>query len=408
MSIFNLKKSAAKKKVDDSDKGIPARLNEDHGGEKDTITEKQLETEGYYALEPDVTTEKQLDDVREGESHALPEKRLDDSKSKLYKHRNPSAYEGDINKLEEKRLAGKPTEDEKYKPASSTPKKMRWWEAKSPDGLKIASNKKQTKEAQAEYFENNPERWKDEFWGDEATDPVAPSAPSMPKPIEEPVPEEIDDAALTGVMKIEAVKSGLDPLPHVYLRLSYDPSFYEGAEDYAKETALETALDAYPELRGLVNIDEVKVQDGTAHLRLLGDNLIPAITKMQEEGDVESGDGNYKFKLDVNVSNQTGTPTAMGTLTFDSPSDDIDVDKLLEEAVAYVEATRPELVLDVDSFDLDKVLEGVLPFMAQVEEDVSGASPVVKTEPDFDIEETPVVPITAQAARGLKKKTITR
>ena len=145
------------------DEHIDSRLEEDRGNIPNEINEKQLET--HRGTEPEVLIEKQLDDARqEKEATELPEKRLDTKKGDFeIKYRNPSAYEGDINKLEEKRLASDPVENEKYTDASETPKDFRWWEAKSPDGLKVARKRIETAEVATEEVKElefgQPESW---------------------------------------------------------------------------------------------------------------------------------------------------------------------------------------------------------------------------------------------------------
>ena len=155
MSKFNLK---TYKKIS-GDQHIDSRLKEDHEKAPEVINEKQLED--YRGKEPQVTTEKQLEESRKAtkttEATEITEKQLDTKKGKFdIKLRNASAYEGDLPKLEEQRLKGDPIENEKYKPASETPKGMRWWEqgGKSPDGLKLAqTQKKSVTQKTAQYNE---------------------------------------------------------------------------------------------------------------------------------------------------------------------------------------------------------------------------------------------------------------
>ena len=124
----------------DGDAHIMQRLEDAHHGNiPNEITEGQLDD--YHFDVTEVTTEKLLDKVRSGSADVVTEKNLNDAKGKFgVKNRNESAFEGDMNQVEKKRLSGDKTEDEKYEIASGTPKKLRWWEIKSPDGLKIASS----------------------------------------------------------------------------------------------------------------------------------------------------------------------------------------------------------------------------------------------------------------------------
>ena len=116
---FNLKNY----KKTNGDEHIDRRLEEQRSEAPNVINEKQLED--YRATESNVSIEKMLEDSRTGEETEVTEKRLDTHKSKFAnKYRNPEAFEGDINKLEEQRLNGEPVENEKYDLASETPKQL--------------------------------------------------------------------------------------------------------------------------------------------------------------------------------------------------------------------------------------------------------------------------------------------
>lgn len=156
------------------DDHIEYRLkNEQDDKAPNEIGESQLS--GYRGKELNYLTEKQLDDKRTGGADQVVERRLDKQKSKFRNsYRNKSAYQGDMNKLEEKRLQNNPVENEKYESASFTPKGLRWWEGKkSPDGLKIAN--KINKKAQVEELTFDKPRWgevptetgeEEEYWRD--------------------------------------------------------------------------------------------------------------------------------------------------------------------------------------------------------------------------------------------------
>ena len=110
--------------------------------EPNTVTEKQLEPD--RVPEKEQTLEAQLDKTRTGAAESTTEGMLDSSKGSFdIKYRDESAYDGDINKLEEKRLDNDPVEDEKYETLSETKKDLRWWEnTNSPDKLILANKKK--------------------------------------------------------------------------------------------------------------------------------------------------------------------------------------------------------------------------------------------------------------------------
>jgi len=126
----------------DSDAHTDRMLGEQHEEAPEEITNKQLDSYRSKS-EPEVTIEKLLENKRTGSSDVILERNLDTSKDQFgSNHRDASTYEGDIPKLEEKRLASENVyEKEEYEPASETPKRQRWWEVKSEDGLKIAFKK---------------------------------------------------------------------------------------------------------------------------------------------------------------------------------------------------------------------------------------------------------------------------
>jgi len=124
----------------DGDLHTDSMLGQDHGDIPEEVTNKQLEP--LHVGNQDKTMESLLEKARTGSAEVLLEKNLDDSKEQFgSKHRDASTYEGDISKLEEKRIATNNIEKEEYEPASETPKRQRWWELKTKDGLKIASKK---------------------------------------------------------------------------------------------------------------------------------------------------------------------------------------------------------------------------------------------------------------------------
>ena len=136
-SKFNLKDY---RKVNGDDM-IEYRLNEENKGnvEPDTINESQLE--GNRVGEPNTTLEGLLNQNRKASNDfMITERGLDTKKASFDgQYRNPSAYEGDIGKLEEKRLLNSPVEDEPYETASKTPAGLRWWEInKSKNDLDLA------------------------------------------------------------------------------------------------------------------------------------------------------------------------------------------------------------------------------------------------------------------------------
>jgi hypothetical protein len=144
MSNFNLKnywkQIFSSKKEDSKGDQIETKLNEKNKKEEEVqeLTEKLLQKHRQDTEE--TITEKKLEKVRAGSEEMLVEGQLNKSKSTIVKHRNEAVAKGNINKLEEKRLAGETMESEKQEPASEVDKPRRFWETKSPDGLKLAKS----------------------------------------------------------------------------------------------------------------------------------------------------------------------------------------------------------------------------------------------------------------------------
>ena len=138
---FNLNAYLAKRASKDK-KGIPnctteCQLGNKNDGPKD-VTEKQLE--GDRKEEKVATTEKLLEKARTGTPQKLTEAQMNESNSKLVQHRNAAASAGDVNKVEEQRIAAKNAQEkEKYDSASDTDQKLMLPEVKGKDGLKTAS-----------------------------------------------------------------------------------------------------------------------------------------------------------------------------------------------------------------------------------------------------------------------------
>ena len=128
-------------KKEDSGQQIETKLVEKNKKEEEPqeITEAQLKKDRKDTEEN--TIEKKLEKVRAGSQEMLTEGQLNKSKSTIMKHRSAEkTAKGDINKLEEKRLAGETMESEKQELASEMDKPKRFYEVKSPDGLKLAKS----------------------------------------------------------------------------------------------------------------------------------------------------------------------------------------------------------------------------------------------------------------------------
>jgi len=141
--MFNLGgylKNIFSAKNKDEGQQIETKLNEKNKKEEapEELTEKQLQKDRKDTEE--TTIEKKLEKVRAGSQEMVTEGQLNKSKSTIIKQRNPETAKGNINKLEEKRLAGETMESEKQEPASEIDKPRRFWKTKSPDGLKLAKS----------------------------------------------------------------------------------------------------------------------------------------------------------------------------------------------------------------------------------------------------------------------------
>ena len=156
MTTFNLKKYLEKNAKKSEDATLTEHQLRNTGKttpkEPEQISEAQLAKQ-RSGKDPDTVIEKQLEKVRkESGSETLIEKQLDSSKSKIVSHRSDT-YSGNVNKLEEQRLAGKPVEKEKYEDAATTDKKKMFPEVKGKDGLKTAGKMTVKADLKADIFE---------------------------------------------------------------------------------------------------------------------------------------------------------------------------------------------------------------------------------------------------------------
>ena len=421
MAKFNLKNY---QKIN-GDEHIDAKLQESHQTAPNEINEVQLET--YRATKPDVLTEKQLDKVRGGnkEESEVVEKRLDTNKSKFAnKYRNPEAYTGDLNKLEEKRLLNDPVEDEKYKDASETPKKLRWWETapKSPDGLKLAQKK--IAQVRTEELTFKKPRWEEaleedfsplEDEGDlapeeEAIRPIDPSDIKDEFEIEDfsdvdLIPDIEETSESKSPMVIEKVVPITTPTYGIYVVLNYDANDFMGDEQSIKQSALDKVLETKPELSGFISTKDfggIKEEGsiGTVKLRVLDENLKMVL---EPAGESELGGDTLDRASDIQDSFEEisyeeqdvgGTPMAMGRIKVNIDVNDENRDQVIEEAVEFAQNTYPLLNINKDSMDLSKLDKGDLGFLVEIPNASS-----VDTVDSFPINE-----VAAQSSVNVKKK----
>jgi len=406
---FNLK---TYQKID-GDEHIDMRLEEARGNIPDVINEKQLEP--YRAGENDVLTEKLLETKRIGEETEITEKRLDTHKPKFAnKYRNPSAHEGDMNKLEEQRLQGDPVEKEKYEAASEAPRQFRWWEGvKSPDGLKLAKDQKKNiiakKPKKNEVEFEDPEekveeltfdkpRWQEAEESPEEKvekDPVALS--DVPQDFDV-IEEKMGGAAREIFVKKEKYLPNSNPeLSGIYMLLTFDPDAFGGSEEEIKQAALDKVLTVKPELSGLISVDnfgEIQegIDEGTVNLRAWGPEFAPIVekkplnivpsapsrrTKMElseEEAPIE--------EMSYEEKNIEGTPMAIGRIMVNSPATSENREDIVKDIVNFIQSKHPHLDIEQDSLDLSDIERGDVRYMVGVMgEEVSQLS----ANSDFEI-----------------------
>lgn len=158
VASFNSKQFFAKQaaKKSKSLQTTEGQLGNDNDGPTE-LTDAQLDS-GRKEPKP-VTIQALLEKSRTGEGQKLTEAMMDDSKSKLVKHRNPETSKGNIPKLEEKRIAAKKVEDEEYEAASETDKGLMLPEVEGKDGLRTASAKGTPRTAQLSSLPTTKEGW---------------------------------------------------------------------------------------------------------------------------------------------------------------------------------------------------------------------------------------------------------
>lgn len=349
MATYNFAKSQ-KNNLDDTHTEM--RLKDQHGEAPEVVTEKQLEKKDREG-DKDVTTEKQLEKVRTGGAEVVLEKNLNDSKGMFgSKFRNPKTYEGDINKLEEKRLSGKKTEDEKYSASSETPKQVKWW-----DGLKKAKSDSVVKTAQSleDEVANEGELDFDRARGYREFDPasrfqrlketpglnpdeegILPDGDIVPdiNDLSEITPDEEGTAGdIPKKMYVSKNKEGSAPLPHIYMEFSFDPDAFENDAE-AKSSALDKAIELRPNLVDKITIDDfsdpkVGNIDSTIQLRLIGEEYLAPIEVEEEENSIF-----------VSVENENvdvgGTPMTVGRVVLGPQAEAMDDGDLLQGIVDYI------------------------------------------------------------------------
>lgn len=228
----------------------------------DTVTENQLEKKNRFG-EEESTLESQLEKVRSGNEEKVTEKLLNDSKSKLVKHRNEDTYKGDINKLEEQRNENKKKEKKNERPelASSYSKSLKWWDVKSEDGLKVATASNcQSKIVEASRVLNTNRMTREAY---------ASAAYRYA--------QDANPASYTGSINVvqDEIVSEPNQKPNLYMVLKYDPSILGDDTEFIKEVAFEKVLSLKSQLRGVLKINDfiVNTTSNEVVLDVFGDEF---------------------------------------------------------------------------------------------------------------------------------------
>lgn len=322
-----------------NDSSLSTQLNDFHKDAPQSVTEDQIKRLRFTT--EDSITEKLLEKTRTGSGESTIEKRLNDSKGEFgVKHRNSETSSGNINKLEEKRISNKKNEDEKYKPASSVKKSMRWWEAKTNDGLKIANNE-----------------------------------------CKKCVISQVDARKLTVVKQkpITKFKISEDVDPYDYtenINLSikgnkyigtYDPEFFSNDEDFAKEVFLCKLTYYSPFFLDYIDISSVDSEDGTLTFTMPETEKMPIAAKSKniiKKAQTQSPFNDLNFeKIDVG-----GTPTFIGSVNFNPVfAQNKDKNEIISQAIKFIKTQHPEVDLQADNFDSSKIYNGELSFLSSEE-----------------------------------------
>jgi len=375
---------------------IGSRLMEEHGNVPNELTEKQLDKD--RVPEENVTIEKLLEKTRLGGADMLPEGRFNTETSKLTKYRNPSSYKGNINKIEEQRLAGNPVEKEKYSDTSETPKKLRWWEegGKSPDGLKLAQVEKVIKVAQMglqddDFFEDEDEVEELSFDNSWERVPKAWNDDEGILPEEQnPLLGDLDEFGIVdkgegevGPMKIKEQKDLSGPIKGVKMLLTYDPDIYDGDVDAIKDAALDAVIAARPQLDGLISSDDFYDIDesgaeGTVVLKAFGDEF----GAINEGADTDPVFSEIGFSQD----DSSGTMISSGSIKV---SDSADKETVIRDALDFINDLHPRLNITEDSLELSRLKDGIIGFLVSPRSDFSEPTEKRNQKEDFTIDEVP-------------------
>ena len=367
------------------DDSIPFRLLDQHEKAPDEVSEAQLKKN--HVGEQEVITEKLLDKNRSDDDHKTIEKRLNDAKAK---HRNKAAYKGDINKLEEQRISKKEKVKE-YELASETPKSLKWWNVKSQDGLKIASNTTQEKKVASKITTSGPssDLEKEKLYRiaqnlfryantdeDDEVDPVFFS----PENENENDPKDFVDRMK--IIKDEKIQDSYNP--ELYMVLAYDSNdqaLQDFDGEFLKSIAFQKVINEKPFLTNVLTTSDfsVNLSQNKVILDVYGHEYFenqPNQNVNQEIPNFMDKDWGKEeqFKIqDIQEKDVNGTPMVTGKVSVPAGSN-LSLDEIADNVVNLVNKTHPGL-LTVDSLDLSRVSEGEVSFL--VSKDVSDVNTTV-------------------------------
>jgi hypothetical protein len=301
--------------------------------------------------------------------------------------RNEKASQGKINKLEEKRLAGKPVENEKYEASSKTAPELKWWQH-----LKTAQkNKDQFLKTAREVDIFNPKNrgaafeMLDEIGGKEGEEGLVPDHSSSKEVSASPQEDEdkIFDEEDSPLPRLKLEKKVEDQEHEIlYYALSFNPLSFDDNEDRIKEAALQTVLALNPKLQGEITTEDFLPPKyfggtGTIALRIAGpayfEEVEPEINQT-EIGDMFSG-------FDFETDDSTGTPVGIGRIKLNEDAinlskedpeafDKILTDYLLEKEPRINALVPPDANLS-DFFNHSSIERGEITFAI-------GATPELK------------------------------
>ena len=393
MSKFNLK---TYEKID-GDEHIERRLRVDHSEAPNEINESQLE-DGRVD-ESEVLIEKLLEKKRTGYGESLIEKLLEDSSSKLVQHRNSETSAGDINKLEEQRLANEPEEEEEYDLASETPKAFKWWQKnESGDKLKLAQS---NFSPARELFEETDSR---------DTSSVYEMPDIMERDdVDELSPEEelINDVPGFSEFSIDDETEGGDvwiseehPMGQgsgFEIVIGFEPSAFAGDAESLEREIMSLIESKHPELEDVLNADSLTIGDGEAFLSVQDVDAFPLVDELDELDDDISISTRFE-EMSYNQKVVGGTVMAIGQIKTDVSDDLFDREQVVSDAIEFIESEHPDISIDQDSFDLSDLDQGKIGFAVSISRDALNRGSVASTSDDFKI-------VEAQNL-DLKKKTL--